>query len=316
MSTKDAIRVFGINDLYTAIQYFITIAGELLLLFVAITFIVGLLMEYVSQDTIRNALGGRRRYLGNFIAAGFGALTPFCSCSTIPILVGLLDSGVPFGTCISFLVASPLLNPVILGLLLMVIGLKGTVLYFIVTFIGAVIVGVLLEWAGLASDVKEVAVVGLNGGSQIKVAPGTPFLKRTVPRVKRAAGFALSLFRQVVPYLLLGAGIGAFIYGFVPEGFLTSVAGSANPLAIPVAALIGIPMYIRAETIIPISGALMAKGMGVGAVIALIIGGAGMSIPEMTLLAAIFKRRLLAAFIATIFVVAVVSGIIFQYFPL
>ncbi len=115
--------MFGLNDLYTAVQYFITIAGELLLLFIAITFIVGLLMEYVSRDTIRNTLGGRRKIVGNFIAAGFGALTPFCSCSTIPILVGLLDSGVPIGTCLSFLVASPLLNPVILGLLRLVIGL-------------------------------------------------------------------------------------------------------------------------------------------------------------------------------------------------
>ncbi len=174
----------------------------------------------------------------------------------------------------------------------------------------------LLERAGLASDVKEVAVVGLNGGGQVMVAPGTPFLKRTIPRVRRAAGFAFNLFKQVVPYLLLGAGIGAFIYGFVPQDFVTGVAGSNNPLAIPVAAAIGVPMYIRAETIIPISGALMAKGMGVGAVIALVIGGAGMSIPEMTLLAAIFKKRLLAIFIATIFLVAVITGFVFQYIPL
>jgi uncharacterized membrane protein YraQ (UPF0718 family) len=305
--------VFGINDLYTAVQYFITIAGELLILFVIITFIVGLLMEYVSRETIRNTLSGKRKSVGYFIGAGFGALTPFCSCSTIPILVGLLDAGVPFGTCIAFLVASPLLNPVIIGLLLLVIGLKGTVLYIILTFIGAVIVGFLLERAGLISDVKEVTIMGMNGGEQIMAAPGTPFLKRTVPRVRRAAKFAVGLFVQVVPYLLLGAGIGAFIYGFVPADFVTSVAGSGNPFAIPIAAIIGVPMYIRAETIIPISGALIEKGMGVGAVVALIIGGAGMSIPEMTLLAAIFKKRLLAIFIATIFLVAVIAGFVFQY---
>lgn len=305
--------MFGLNDVWTAVQYFITIAGELLILFIIITFIVGLLMEYVSRDTIRNALGGKRKLFSNFIGAGFGALTPFCSCSTIPILLGLLDAGVPFGTCLSFLVASPLLNPVIIGLLLMVIGLKSTAIYVIITFFGAVVAGILLERAGLASDVKDVAVVGLNGGEPIAIAPGTPFLKRTTPRIKRAAGFAVGLFKQVVPYLLLGAGIGAFIYGFVPEDFVTSVAGSGNPFAIPVAALIGVPMYIRAETIIPVSGALLAKGMGVGAVVALIIGGAGMSIPEMTLLAAIFKKRLLAVFIATIFLVAVVAGLVFQY---
>ena len=167
--------MFGLNDLYTAIQYFITIAGELLILFILITFIVGLLMEYVSKETIRNTLSGKRKSLGYFIGAGFGALTPFCSCSTIPILVGLLDAGVPFGTCISFLVASPLLNPVIIGLLLMVIGLKGTVIYIVLTFLGAVIVGFLLERAGLVSDVKEVTIMGMNGGEQIMAAPGDAF---------------------------------------------------------------------------------------------------------------------------------------------
>ncbi len=308
--------MFGLNDLYTAIQYFITIAGELLILFILITFIVGLLMEYVSRETIRNTLSGKRKSLGYFIGAGFGALTPFCSCSTIPILVGLLDAGVPFGTCISFLVASPLLNPVIIGLLLMVIGLKGTVIYIVLTFFGAVVVGYLLEHSTLASDVKDVTVMGMNGGEQIMAAPGTPFLKRTIPRFRRAAKFAAGLFIQVVPYLLLGAGIGAFIYGFVPADFVTTVAGSSNPFAIPIAAAIGVPMYIRAETIIPISGALLEKGMGVGAVVALIIGGAGMSIPEMTLLAAIFRKRLLAIFIATIFLVAVIAGFVFQYVPL
>ena len=311
----EAVSVFGLNDLYTAIQYFITIAGELLILFILITFIVGLLMEYISKDTIRNTLSGKRKGVGYFIGAGFGALTPFCSCSTIPILVGLLNAGVPFGTCIAFLVASPLLNPVIIGLLLLVIGLKGTVIYVILTFLGAVVVGYLLEHSTLASDVKDVTVMGMNGGEQIMAPPGTPFLKRNAPRVKRAAKFAAGLFIQVVPYLLLGAGIGAHLR--LRAGGLRDNRGRLdNPFAIPVAAAIGVPMYIRAETIIPISGALIEKGMGVGAVVALIIGGAGMSIPEMTLLAAIFKKRLLAIFIATIFLVAVIAGFVFQYVPL
>lgn len=116
----------------------------------------------------------------------------------------------------------------------------------------------------------------------------------------------------MVPYLLLGAAIGAFIYGFVPEDLIVSVAGPGNPLAIPVAAVIGVPMYIRAETIIPISAVLLAKGMGIGAIMALIIGGAGASIPEVTLLASIFQRRLVAAFVATVMGVAIVTGILMQ----
>jgi hypothetical protein len=116
-----------------------------------------------------------------------------------------------------------------------------------------------------------------------------------------------------VPYLILGAAIGAFIYGFVPEDLIVSVAGPQNPLAIPLAAFIGIPMYIRAETIIPISAVLLGKGMGIGAVMALIIGGAGASIPEVTLLASIFEKRLVAAFVVTVIGVAILAGLIFQF---
>jgi len=131
-------------------------------------------------------------------------------------------------------------------------------------------------------------------------------------RIRGAFSFAVSLFRQVFPYLLLGAGIGAFIYGFVPGDLIVSLAGPENPLAIPVAVVIGVPMYIRAETLIPVSAVLLEKGMGIGAVMALIIGGAGASIPEVTLLSAIFERRLVAAFVATVLTVAVLAGVLFQ----
>ncbi|MDD3318296.1 MAG: permease [Methanosarcina sp.] len=118
----------------------------------------------------------------------------------------------------------------------------------------------------------------------------------------------MNLFRQLMPYLLIGASIGAFIHGFVPTEIISRLAGPNNPLAVPVAAIIGIPIYIRAETMIPIGLALTEKGMSLGAVLALIIGGAGASIPELTLLSAIFKRKLLAAFVATVFSIAVVAG--------
>ena len=127
-------------------------------------------------------------------------------------------------------------------------------------------------------------------------------------RMERSATFAFSLFRQLMPYLLLGAGIGAFIHGFVPTEIITRIAGPDNPLAVPVAAIIGIPIYIRAETMIPIGLVLTEKGMSVGAVLALVIGGAGASIPELTLLSAIFEKKLLAAFVLTIFAIAVAAG--------
>lgn len=292
--------------LITAGQFFVVIAGELILLFVGITFLVGLLQAYIPEERIRSVLAGKRQGVGNVIGATFGALTPFCSCSTIPILLGLLEVGIPFGVCMSFLLASPLLNPIIISLLVALIGVVPTAVYAAVTFTAAVGIGWLLGRLGYGRYVKDVMVEGRPEPCDcaVAVSHGT--------RIRSAFSFAVSLFRQVLPYLLLGAGIGAFIYGFIPEGLIVSLAGPNNPLAIPVAAVIGVPMYIRAETIIPISAVLLEKGMGIGAVMALIIGGAGASIPEVTLLAAIFERRLVAAFVVTILMVAVLAGVVFQ----
>ncbi|KUK60518.1 MAG: Permease [Methanoculleus marisnigri] len=290
--------------LITAGQFFVVIAAELVLLFVGITFLVGLLQAYIPEERIRRVLAGRREGVGNVLAAGFGALTPFCSCSTIPILLGLLDIGIPFGVCMSFLFASPLLNPVILALLVALVGVVPTAIYAAVTFPAAVVIGWLLGRLGYERYVKDVMVEGRPEPCDCAAGHAV--------RIRGAFSFAVSLFKQVFPYLLLGAGIGAFIYGFIPEDLIVSLAGPDNPLAIPVAAVIGVPMYIRAETLIPVSAVLLEKGMGIGAVMALIIGGAGASIPEVTLLSAIFERRLVAAFVATILTVAVLAGVLFQ----
>ncbi|MDD4254808.1 MAG: permease [Methanofollis sp.] len=289
----------------TAGGFFAVITAELVLLFIGISFLVGLLHEYIPEERIRAVLAGRRRGTGHFIGAGFGALTPFCSCSTIPILLGLLDAGIPFGVCMSFLIASPLLNPVILSLLVALVGVVPTAVYAAITFLAAVGLGALLGQLGYGRHVKDV-MVERDGGCACTAESGHG------PRLRRALAFALSLFRHVFPYLLLGAGIGAFIYGFVPEDLIVGLAGPDNPLAIPAAAVIGIPMYIRAETIIPISAVLLEKGMGIGAVMALIIGGAGASIPEVTLLAAIFEKKLVAVFVGVILGVAVLTGAAFS----
>ncbi len=288
------------NNLAVAANFFLEIAVELVILFIGITFLVGLIQEYVSDETIKRALGGRHKILGSILGAGFGALTPFCSCSTIPLLLGMLNAGVPFASAMAFLFASPLLNPVIISLFIILMGWKTTALYFAVTFVGAVAIGLLLDSLGFSDQVKPVAAVRSCCDFKLEADARS--------RIRRSAGFAISLFRQLVPYLLIGAGIGAFIHGFVPTEIISRLAGPDNALAIPVAAIIGIPIYIRAETMIPIGMALIEKGMGVGAVLALIIGGAGASIPELTLLSAIFRRKMLAAFVLTIFTIAVAAG--------
>ena len=296
------------DNLATAMSFFIEIAVELIVLFIGITFLVGLIQEYVPDETIKRALGGRHRILGSFLGAGFGALTPFCSCSTIPLLLGMLNAGVPFASAMAFLFASPLLNPVIVSLFILLMGWKITALYFAVTFLAAIAIGLVLDSLGFAAQVKSVAAVrGCCDCEQAEDAKS---------RVQRSARFAFSLFRQLVPYLLLGAGIGAFIHGFVPTELISSIAGSGNPFAVPVAAIIGVPIYIRAETMIPIGLALIEKGMSTGAVLALVIGGAGASIPELTLLSAIFKRKMLAAFVLTIITIAVAVGYLANWLAL
>lgn len=302
------------NSLITTGQYFLFITGELLLLFAGISFLVALLQEFVPPETVRKVLSKPKKWLGNILGAALGAVTPFCSCSTIPILTGLLDSGAPFGASMSFLIASPLLNPVILSLFLTMLGWKVTLIYTSLTFSAAVLIGAGWERLGLAADYKTTRLQMACCACACE-GPGLIQLQRPLTKkekVRRAGGQTWTLFRQVLPYLLIGSGIGSFIYGFVPEEIITRIAGPDNPLAIPVAAAVGVPMYIRVETMIPIASVLMSKGMSLGAVMALIIGGAGASIPEITLLASIFKPRLVAVFTATILVVAALSGYVFQ----
>lgn len=285
-----------VNSLEQTLEFFAVITVELVLLFIGISFLVGLMLEYVPPERIRKLMGGDG-WFGNVVGAAFGSITPFCSCSTIPLTMGFLEAKAPFGATMSFLLASPLLNPVILGMVLAFMGWEVALVYGTTTFILAVVVGRLWAKLGLAKEVKKVRVKG-----------GRSDEEDGRPKYKRAASFAWENFVHMFPYLLIGVVIGALIYGVVPDDLIVDVAGPGNPLSVPAAAFIGIPLYVRAETIIPIGMALIDKGMGTGTVIALLIGGAGASIPEVSMLAGIFKRKLVIAFVLTIIAVAVTTG--------
>ena len=287
------------NTFLDSLRFFFIIFAELTFLFLGISTLVGLIFEYVSDEKIRRWLS-HKGLLGNFLGAAMGAITPFCSCSTIPMTVGLLRANVPFGATMSFVLASPLLNPIILGMFFTLLGWKVCVIYGAVTFIVAMISGAILESLGLAKYVKNVRI---SGGHQEREKLPT-FGKK----LKRAFAGAWTDFSGLLLYLVAGVAIGAFIYGYVPNDFVARIAGPNNPFAIPVAAIIGVPLYVRAETVIPIGLALTQKGMSMGAVVALIIGGAGMSIPEMSMLASIFKVRLVVIFIFVVFLTAVLAG--------
>ena len=215
----------------------------------------------------------------------------------------------------SFLIASPLgvLNIAVFSLFSVIFGLKVAILYVITTFIGAVLAGLILGKLGLEDQLKSVAVTGSTEDEEALFIPeNASRWERIKPRLNKSWGFAKDLYKRMVPFLLIGVGIGAFIYGFVPEGFFVRYAGPTNPFAVPVAAAIGVPMYVRTETMIPICFALVEKCVGMGTMMALIIGGAGASIPEVSLLAALFKKKLLAAYLITIFTIAVIVGYLFN----
>lgn len=274
---------------------------ELTGLFIVISFIVSLLQQIVSEEKIKSILQKGNKTSGYISGTSLGALTPFCSCSTIPILAGLLSSGAPFGPSISFLISSPLLNPVIVILLWKLLGVKLTVFYVVAMFLFAVLAGIVFHLLKLEKHLRNIKI----RRSHSKAENDTKW----VVALKDAWNF----FYPVLPYLVIGVLIGAIIHDFIPAEFITSVAGNEHPFAIPIAAIIGIPMYIRLETMIPISEALVSKGMSMGAVIALIIGGAGASLPEVLLLNKLFKPCLLVSFLFAILFGAITTGYILYF---
>lgn len=284
------------------LKNFLVLFLELAALFIVISFLVSLLQQVVTEEKIKSILQKGNKATGYISGTLLGALTPFCSCSTIPILAGLLSSGAPFGPSISFLISSPLLNPVIVILLWKLLGFKLTAFYVIAMFIFAILAGLIFNTLGLEKHLRNVKIRRTQNGEGQKESKWIIALKD-----------AWSFFYPVLPYLLVGVLIGAIIHDFIPAEFISSIAGKDHPFAIPVAAIIGIPMYIRVETMIPISEALVSKGMSMGAVIALIIGGAGASLPEVLLLNKLFKPRLLTAFIVSILIGATVTGYILYF---
>lgn len=289
------------NSFLSFLQTFFIFFIELTVLFIFISFLVSLLQQKFTEERIKQILNRPNKWTGYLYGTGLGALTPFCSCSTIPILAGLLSSKAPFGPSISYLISSPLLNPVIIIMLWTLLGWKLTLYYFIIIVIFSMLIGIVWERLGLEHSVKKVKVRRGNGTND-----------ESVPKWRLAIRDAWSFFYPLLPYLLIGVFIGAIIHDFIPQDIIVKYAGSDKPWAIPIASVIGIPMYIRAETMLPIGSALVGKGMGIGAVIALLIGGAGASIPEVVLLSKLFKRKLLVAFVISILSVAIITGFIVQ----
>ena len=288
-----------LDSIMEFIKTFVMLFFELLTLFIIVSFIVSLIQQVVSEEKIKRFLSKPNQAISYVLGMVFGAMTPFCSCSTIPILAGLLNSKVPFGPAVSFLIASPLMNPLMIFMLWALLGWKVAIVYFIVLAIFSILTGFVFSKMNLAETYKGVNVKG-DGF----------FANKTGSRVKHALNDAWAFLYPMLPYLFIGVFIGAFIYGFVPETFITIYASGGGIISVFIASIIGIPMYIRPETMLPIAEALASKGMSLGTVVALIIGGAGASIPEVVLLSKLFKKKFVVSFVIAILVVAISTGLI------
>ena len=342
-----------------AAQMLVVLTLELSLLFLFISTGVNWLRTRVPDHKIQTIMGSRQGK-GYLIASLLGAITPFCSCSTIPMLRGMLQARAGFGPTLTFLFVSPLLNPIIVGLLWATFGWKITALYSLIALSVSVAAGWVLNQLEFSRFVIPVAghstsrsaccssktsveqpdIQAVSGKKKLKIQSLAPkatsccagsVIPKTTPKamvntsccsakpnpasrpqkpsvLMRSFTEAWQQLKAVAPYLIIGVLMGSFIYGFVPAEWISNHAGSDNPYAIVLSAVIGIPLYIRAEAVIPLASVLLGKGMSMGAVMALIIGSAGASITEVILLKSMFRMPMMIAFVAVILGMAIAMG--------
>lgn len=296
-------------------EMFIQLFTELTLLFIAISFGVALINQKLPAEKIQKVLGAQQGR-GYFVAAGLGAMTPFCSCSTIPMLIGLLKARAGFGPTMTFLFTSPLLNPIVIVLFIPVLGAQVTFWYAVLALTVSIIAGICLQFFGFERFVKRDMLQTNNSGCQSNssCSTGTDDQKKTALSWHLAWNESWSMFKKMFPFMLIAMVIGALVHGFVPASFFADVASADNPAAIPTAALIGIPLYLRVTALLPLIGSFLAKGVSMGAIIALVIGSGGASLPEMILLRRLFHWQLLLAFLMVIFFMAIIGGFTFNAF--
>jgi uncharacterized membrane protein YraQ (UPF0718 family) len=306
-------------SLRTSWAYFWDLGFTLIPLFLGASFLVGLADAYLPAERVETILRGHDQGVGNIAAASLGAVTPFCSCSTVPMLAGLLQAGAPLGLAFSFLLASPLVNEIAILLLLGMFGLEVTLWYVAITFGTAVLGGLIIGELGVEDHVKD---IGIASGSQVPTSPDGGTVQSCAEatecarpshrsRVWTAAREAIAFLRDMGPYLLLGMAVGAMIHGIVPRQVLHAVFGAQNPFAIPFAAVVGAPLYVSLSGMLPIAETLHSQGIAIGTVLAFVIGGAGVSLPNLVLLHKLFGRRLLALYASTVVGIAILVGTLF-----
>ncbi|MFZ0324615.1 MAG: permease [Actinomycetes bacterium] len=305
----DALGMAPDDRLTETIHFFLYDTIKITLLLVGIIFVITVLRSYMSIERTRALLGGKREGVGNVMAAGLGVVTPFCSCSAVPAFIGFVAAGVPIGVTLSFLIASPLVNEIAIGMLFSLFGWQVTAVYIAAGLTIAIVAGWVLGKMGVEKWVEPFVFETRLGGQVIDSSAGLTFDQRIQMGVEEVA----TILRKIWPYLLVGIGLGAVIHGWVPADFFTTYAGPGNAFGVVVAVGIGVPLYSNAAGIMPMVQALYEKGLPMGTLLAFMMAVVALSLPEMILLRRVLKPQLLGAFVGVVATGIVAVGYLFNF---
>lgn len=293
------------THLAESLHFFIEDILKIYFLLITIVFVVAVIRSFFPPSRIKKILSHEREIFGNISAAALGVLTPFCTCSAIPLFIGFLESGVPLGVTMSFIISSPTVNEVALILLWGLFGWRIALIYAACGLLIAIVAGYIIGRLGLEKEVEEFVY-------QIKVAKEGDKKESWKERIQNAALYTKEIFGRVWLLILIGVGIGAGIHGYVPVEWVSAYAGAGNPFAVLIAVIIGVPLYSNAAGVIPVVQALMEKGLTLGTVLAFMMSVTALSLPEIIILRQVLKPRLLVIFVSIVASAIVIIGYFFN----
>ena len=291
-----------------AVNFFIYDTIKIFILLIVIIFIVSIIRTYLPPEKIRNVLSHKNKFIGNILAASFGIITPFCSCSAVPLFLGFIEAGIPLGVTFSFLISSPMINEVALVLLLGLFGWKIAFIYVMSGLVIAIFSGLLIG----KLNVEHLLADFIN---KKRIDP-SPLNNTNMSFRERAAystDYVKDIIKKVWPYIIIGIGLGAWIHGYVPTDFLAKYTGADKWYAVPLATLIGIPLYSNAAGVIPLVSALTEKGVAMGTTLAFMMAVTALSLPEIMILKKVMKTRLIVIFVSIVGLGIVFTGYLFNF---
>lgn len=302
----DALRLGRDTQLGESVAFFFYDVPKILLLLSGMVFVIGIVRTFFSPERTRALLGGKREGVGNVLAALLGIVTPFCSCSAVPLFIGFVESGIPLGVTFSFLIAAPTINEVALVLLFGMFGWQVAGLYVASGLVIAVIAGLVIGRLNLENQVEDF-VWQIRSG-----AGAAPEHLTGAERILRAWDSVREILGKVWLYVVVGIAVGAGIHGYVPESALAGVMGAEAWWSVPAAVLLGVPLYSNAAGVIPIVSALIEKGASLGTVLAFMMSVVGLSLPEIIILRRVLKPRLIAVFVGVVALAIMMTGYLFN----